>query len=299
MALAKQKKSKKGLIIGIIAGVIVIGLIAAQMLLPKQSKYTDVTVKKATIETYYTFSGSVDSKNKQNVMASNVMQISEINVNEGEKVEKDTVLFTTSQGNEIKSQISGTISKIYVQQDQQVMSGTQLCDIYDFDNLQISVKVDEHDLNSIAKGKKVSISIDALNKEMTGLVSSISSTAINENGIAYFPAVIDLPKDNSIKVGMTAEAKILNKQAKDVLSIPVKALQFDTDDKPYVLIKQEKGAPVKKYVKVGINDGKTVEITEGLKEGQVVSYIPIDSNSNNNRNNGRMDGMVSPGRMNR
>ncbi|HBI02848.1 MAG TPA: RND transporter [Paenibacillaceae bacterium] len=299
MALAKQKKGKKGLVIGIIAGVIIIGLIATQILLPKQNKYTDVTVKKATIETYYTFSGSVDSKYKQNVMASNVMQISEINVNEGEKVEKDTVLFTTSQGNEIKSQIVGTISKIYVEQDQQVMSGTQLCDIYDFDNLQISVKVDEHDLNGIAKGKTVSVSIDALNKEMTGSVSSISSTAINENGIAYFSAVIDLPKDNSIKVGMTAEAKILNKQAKDVLSIPVKALQFDTDDKPYVLIKQEKGAPVKKYVKVGINDGKTVEITEGLKEGQVVSYIPIESNSNNNRNNGRMGGMVSPGRMNR
>jgi len=279
MALAKKKKSKKGIIIGIIIAVVIIGLFAVPALMPKPSVYTDVTVTKANIETYYTFSGSVESKNSQNVMASSVLQISGIKVNEGEKVKKDTVLFTTSQGGEIKSQIAGTVSKIYVEKDQQVMAGTPLCDIYDFDNLQTTVKVDEYDLSCISIDKEVTVTINSLNKEITGTVLSVSDTATNQNGVSYFTAVIDLPKDSAIKVGMTAEARILNKKVTDVLTIPMKALKFDDNDKPYVLLKQVKGIPAQRYVKVGINDGKTVEITDGLTDGQVISYIPVSSTS--------------------
>jgi HlyD family secretion protein len=279
MALAKKKKSKKGIVIGIIIAVVIIGLFAVPALMPKPSVYTDVTVTKANIETYYTFSGSVESKNSQNVMASSVLQISGIKVNEGEKVKKDTVLFTTSQGGEIKSQIAGTVSKIYVEKDQQVMAGTPLCDIYDFDNLQTTVKVDEYDLSCISIDKEVTVTINSLNKEITGTVLSVSDTATNQNGVSYFTAVIDLPKDSAIKVGMTAEARILNKKVTDVLTIPMKALKFDDNDKPYVLLKQVKGIPAQRYVKVGINDGKTVEITDGLTDGQVISYIPVSSTS--------------------
>ena len=279
MALAKKKKSKKGIVIGIIIAVVIIGLFAVPALMPKPSVYTDVTVTKANIETYYTFSGSVESKNSQNVMASSVLQISGIKVNEGEKVKKDTVLFTTSQGGEIKSQIAGTVSKIYVEKDQQVMAGTPLCDIYDFDNLQTTVKVDEYDLSCISIDKEVTVTINSLNKEITGTVLSVSDTATNQNGVSYFTAVIDLPKDSAIKVGMTAEARILNKKVTDVLTIPMKALMFDDNDKPYVLLKQVKGTPAQRYVKVGINDGKTVEITDGLTDGQVISYIPVSSTS--------------------
>ncbi len=268
-----KKKSKKGLIIGIIIALVALAMLAP-MLMPKPSMYSQVSVTKASIETYYTFSGSVASKNTQNVMASSVMQISEIKVNEGDKINKDTVLFKTAQGQEIKSQIAGTVSKIYAKKDQLVLAGTPLFDIYDFDNLQISVKVDEYDLKSIAKDKEVAVTIGAIDKQITGKVASVSDTAINQNGVAYFMAVIDLPKDEAVKVGMTAEAKILNKQAKDVLSIPMKALQFDENDKSYVLIKQEKGDPTKQFVEVGINDGKTVQITQGLSEGQIVVYIP-------------------------
>jgi len=282
MALIKKKKKKSGLIVGIIIGVLVIGFIASQILLPKPSIYDEATVTKSNIETYYTFSGSVESKNSQNVMASSIIQISDIKVAEGDYVEKDDVLFKTSQGAEIKAQISGTVSKIYVKEDQQVMSGSPLCDIYDFDNLQISVKVDEYDLSSISEGKEVSITIGALDKTIIGTVSSISDTATSQQGVAYFSAVIDLPKDETIKVGMTAEAKILNKQALDVLTIPVAALQFDDKDNAYVLVQDENKATVKQSVTLGINDGITAEITGGLTEGQVVYYVKTDSSSTKN-----------------
>ena len=278
MAITRKKKSKKGLIIGISA-LVIAGFIGVHMLKPRTSQYTDVTVKKASIETYYSFSGSVASENTQNVMANSMMQISKVKYKENDVVKKDAVLFTTSSGQQIKSQIAGTVSKIYVEQDQTVSAGAKLCDIIDFNNLQVEVKVDEYDLQSISEGKAVSVNINSLNKEVTGKVSSVSDTATNDNGVAYFTAVVNLPKDDAIKVGMTAEVKILNQQADNVLTLPMKALQFDSENKPYVLIKSEKGLPVKQYVTMGINDGVTVGITEGVAEGQTISYIPVTNST--------------------
>lgn len=282
MSLGKKKKSKAGLILALVLGAGILALGAFLIFRPNAATLNSATVTKASIETYYTFSGNIASKNMQNVMASSVLQISELNVQEGDRVEKDTVLFKTSQGQEIKAQIAGTVSKIYVEADQQVMAGAQLCDIYDFDSLKVTVKVDEYDLSSIAKDKEVAVSIGALDKTLTGTVSSISDTATTQQGVAYFSAVIDLPKDEAIKVGMTAEAKILNKQVADVLTIPMKAISFDDLDNPYVLVKDANGATKNQSIKVGLNDGKLVEITEGLTEGQTIYYAPPSKSSNQN-----------------
>jgi multidrug efflux pump subunit AcrA (membrane-fusion protein) len=284
-----KKKSKSGLVIGIVATVVVVGLIVVPMITNKGKIYTEQAVKKDSINTYYTFSGNVESKNTQNMMAEKIMQISDIKIAEGNKVAKDDIIFKTSQGDEIKAKVAGTISKIYVEEDESVMAGAKLCDIIDFDNLKVTVKVDEYDLSSIAKDKEVSVTIGAIDKEITGKVSSVSDTAINENGVAYFTATLDLTVEKDIKVGMSAEAKILNKSANNVLTVSMKTLQFDENDKPYVYIKGDKDVPTKRVVKIGINDGKTIEIAEGLTEGQTIMYLKSTSSDNSD-----MGGMVPP-----
>lgn len=55
----------------------------------KQDIYSEETVKKGSIETYYIFSGNVESKDTQNIISEKIMQISDIKVSEGDKVEKD------------------------------------------------------------------------------------------------------------------------------------------------------------------------------------------------------------------
>ncbi|MGH4120599.1 efflux RND transporter periplasmic adaptor subunit [Clostridium sp.] len=289
-----KKKSKSGLVIGIVVAVVIVGLIVIPMITNKANLYTEQTVKKDSINTYYTFSGNVESKNTQNVMAEKIMQISDIKIKEGNKVAKDDILFKTSQGDEIKAKVAGTISKINVDEDESVMAGAKLCDIIDFDNLKVTVKVDEYDLSSIEKDKEVSVTIGAINKEITGKVSSVSDTAINENGVAYFTATLDLTVEKDIKVGMSAEAKILNKSANNVLTVSMKTLQFDENDKPYVYIKGDKEIPTKRAVKIGINDGKTIEIVEGLTEGQTIMYLKSTSSSDNSGRGGVVPPM--PGR---
>ena len=150
----KNKQSKKGLLMGISIAAAVLLLIAGLKLMLRSGtdNYLSATVTKETIETYYTFTGNVDSSNTQNVMAEKILQISQINVSEGDKVTTDDVIFVATDGTEVKSKIEGTINKIFVEVDQQVMSGGQLCQIIDLENLEVSVRVDEYDLSCIEIG---------------------------------------------------------------------------------------------------------------------------------------------------
>lgn len=281
MVAAKGKKSKTGLALVVLAVIAALVVVLIPRVLGQGSTagYESASVSKGTVETFYTFTGSVNSKSTQSVMAENIMQISEIKVSEGDKVYKDDVLFIGADAAEVRAKIDGTVSNIKVEVDEQVMSGALLCEIYDFDNLQVSVKVDEYDLPSIQADATIEVSIPALEKEISGSVAHISDTAINQNGVAFFTAELNLEKDSAIKVGMTAEARILQEQAKDVLTIPVKALMFDDENNPYVYTKGDKNAMIKTTLTVGINDGKIAEITSGLRSGDTVYYTSENAKS--------------------
>lgn len=273
MANRAKKKSKAGWIIGIIIVALVAAAVAAPLIIGGKGNYLTVAAAKGDIETNYTFTGNVESKNSQFVMSEKMYQISSVKIEEGDKVKVDDVLFVTTQDEKIKAKTAGTVLKVYVADDDSVMAGTKLCDIVDLDNLQIVIKVDEYDLSSIKKDKEVSVNIGAIDKTITGKIASVSYTAANQNGVAYFTANVDLKKDEAVKVGMTAEARILNKKVTDVVTIPIKTLLFDEDDKPYVLTKSDdKAPPAKTFLTLGINDGKIVEVKSGLTTGQEILY---------------------------
>src|ERR1035437_6479130 len=98
-------------------------------------------------------------------------------------------------------------------------AGTKLADIVDLDALQVTVKVDEYDLPAIALNKDVEVTVNAINKTINGKISKISKTAVVQNGVAYFTAVINLGKDADIKVGMSCDAKLINQQVTNVVTI--------------------------------------------------------------------------------
>lgn len=274
MAMTRKKSSNKGWIVGVGLGLLAIAVVAVPMLGPKDEtrNYRSATVSKETIETFYTFTGSVKSRNTQAVMAEKILQIAEIKAVEGAKVIKGDVLFVASDKSEVKAKIDGTVSAIHVEADEQVMSGALLCDIIDFEHLQVSVRVDEYDLDAIAEGDTIDVTINALDKDVTGTVASLSDTAVNQNGVSFFTATVDLEQDEEIKIGMTAEARIQNEESVDALTLPMKALMFDEENNPYVYSRNQDGTMTKTAVIVGIQNGKTAEVTNGVRDGETVYY---------------------------
>lgn len=270
MSANKKKKSKKKIFIGLIV-VIVIGMLALPILFRKgNSNYTEVIPQKGDITTYYSFSGSVEAKNRQSVLADRIMQIKDIKVEVGQVVKKDDVLIVTSTGEKIKSNIDGEISNIYVEENAQVMSGGKLMDVVDYSNLQLKVQVDEYDLSAVKKDKEALITIHAISKDVPGKIVEVSKEGTYLNGVTFFTATISLEKNEAIRIGMSAEARMINQSVKNVIDIPMSSISFDDNNKPYVYIKDENGNAVRKEPAIGINDGVIAEVKSGISMSDTI-----------------------------
>ncbi|MHB8128309.1 MAG: efflux RND transporter periplasmic adaptor subunit [Mobilitalea sp.] len=271
MRSKKRSKIKKWITISIVI-IVVVGLGAAFLMRPTPTRYESVAAETGDITTYYSFSGNIATKNRQTVISEKVMQISEIVMSEGDKVEEGDVLMKSTTGDEIVAKISGEIVNLNVEENAQVMTGIKLLEIVDYSDLEISVKVDEYDISAIEVGKETSVTIGAIDKELTGTISSISKEGQVLNGITFFIATIDLEPDDSLRVGMSAEVKLTSNQAIGVVTLPMTTIQFDENNNPYVLKKDENGTIVNTEITTGINDSSTVEVTSGVTNAEDIYY---------------------------
>ena len=172
---------------------------------------------------------------------------------------------------EVKAEFSGEITAIHIKDGDNVMKGTPTVDIADFTEMIATVKVDEYDMSAMSEGKEVTCTVDALDKTFDGVVDRISKTAVTQAGISYYEADVIISSDGTLLEGMSVEVKALNKNVENATTISMKALQFDNENKPFVYVK-EKGKLTQRYVTIGVNDGLTVEIKEGIIEGETVYY---------------------------
>lgn len=173
---------------------------------------------------------------------------------------------------EVTAKIKGEVTKIYADENTALMAGTQVLDIVDYDSLQAVVKVDEYDLGAIEEGKSVRVLVSALDREVEGVVRRLTQETDVIKNITYFKAKIALPNDPQLLEGMSVEAQALNQSVSGAVTISMKALQFDNENKPYVYVIDNDKKITTRPVTIGINDGLSVEIKEGLSEGESVYY---------------------------
>jgi HlyD family secretion protein len=170
----------------------------------------------------------------------------------------------------VTAEISGEVNDIYAKENQTVTMGSPIMNIVNYDQLEVTVKVDEYDLAAISVGKEVSLTVSALDIEVKGTVEKVSKQATVVNGVSFFPTKIAIESNENLRVGMSTEIKILNQYAADATTISMKALQFDNENQPFIYYRDEEDKVATRKVKTGINDGTTVQILEGLSPGDII-----------------------------
>lgn len=91
------------------------------------------------------------------------------------------------------------------------------------------------------------------------------STDEEESGsMAYYTVLISFPNDGTVKPGMSANSVITISERKDVLALPVEAVQFDENGEPFVEVADGKKTK-KQPVVLGESDAMNVEITDGIR----------------------------------
>ncbi len=170
----------------------------------------------------------------------------------------------------VTAKVDGVVNKINFKEDELIVMCSTVMDVVSLANFKATINVDEFDMSAISLGKQVELTIDGLDKTVKGTITNVSSSSVSTSGISYFTAEISVNNEAGLYDGMSVEAKVMNKQVKDAIIIPMKAVDFDSVNRAYVNCLDMDGNMSKKFVTVGINDGIMIEIKDGIKEGDTV-----------------------------
>ena len=137
---------------------------------------------------------------------------------------------------------------------------------------QVTANVVESDVATIQLGQGASVTVGAINADLTGSVTAIAPVAESStsNGVVSYAVTVALnaPPAN-LKPGMTADITITTASASGVLAVPAAAIR-GTSDAYTVLVLTAAGTPQAQPVTVGLMTSSLVEIKSGLNAGDVV-----------------------------
>jgi HlyD family secretion protein len=187
----------------------------------------------------------------------------------------------------IRSPVDGVVISRNVDVGQTVAASFQAPVLFtiarDLRKMEVNVAVDEADVGRVQTGQKMRFTVDAFPGErfMAQVTQIRKAPQTNNNVVTYsVMATLDNP-DLKLLPGMTASARILTEERKDVLKLPNEALRFrpvQADGTPIKLevrgreegpgipgrvwvLKDGQPAPIS--VRLGVSDGKNTEMLKG------------------------------------
>ncbi len=141
------------------------------------------------------------------------------------------------------------------------------------DRLIVKAQVDETDIGEVKIGEKVQVVLDAYPKnKILGQVDHIAYEAQIVNNVTVYQVDVVVEKiPDFMRSGMTANVTFLVAQKENVLIIPFAAVRQEKKE-TFVTVAnpQDLKKTISKEVKLGLNDGKNVEVLSGLNEGETV-----------------------------
>ena len=273
----KQGKKRRRIWPWILIGLIVIAL--AIFLITSANRlrgaYSEAKATVRDVSTYYSFSGNLTPVEDKLQTAKEQGKIKEIFVSKGDTVEIGDALLRLTDGTRVYALSAGTIESLEVEKEDTLAPGSPICRIVDYSTLEVSVDVDEYDVDALTVGKQASILINALGESMPATVSEIANDATVLGGVSYYQVKMTLPAVGGVKSGMSVEATVLKEQALGALCAPVSAISYDEDNAPYAMVMRE-GEIVSVPLELGVSDGQYVQVKSGLSDGETIYYTKDD-----------------------
>jgi len=279
----KKKSKKTFIILGIIAVLIIVGLVGFNNLRSSAQKKlvasaTIIQVEKSDLIIYSFAKGKIVSAETTTYSFNGSLSSNLISL--GDKVVKGTDLGKyvnmMNQTKLIESKVSGIVTQV-------PSSFNNAWVISDADKLQMSVQISEKDIAKIILDQQAFVYIDALKITVEGKVTEINYLGNTTSDYTTYTVTISFDKaDQPIFLGMTGSGKIEINANRDVLVVPVEAL-IEVNGMYYLLDKawlDNLTKPQSDYyieVTVGAADINFAQVSaEGLENKEVV-ILPSDT----------------------
>lgn len=184
---------------------------------------------------------------------------------------------TASKMVKVLAPISGFVTKVNVRESDDVKKETLLATIADLSQLKGSIQISESDISDVIKGTKAIAEWQGIAVE--GKVTQVD-LAMNPMTQAFNADVVFDNKNQKLKAGVTADITLVGTNLNEVVILERKDIVFN-GSQPFIFAVNN-GVAKKKQVKIGKNNGLTVEILEGIELGdQIVTegIINLEDNS--------------------
>lgn len=240
-----------------------------------QQSLKQEAAQKRDIVTYYSFEGNLIPVTDKVQTAKESLKVKEVYVAEGDRVEEGDALLRGTDGTRVLAAYTGTVETLFAEADDPLQPGSQVCRIVDWDHLEVSVNVDEYDIDALSVGKEGTVYLNALDAAVPGKVTEIGREAVSQGGVSFYPVKFGVDAVPNVRSGMSVEVQVLNRQALDAVSLPLTAISYDEYNKPYVLLADGEGYR-QQEITLGVSDGRNVEVLTGLADGETVYYLSND-----------------------
>jgi len=176
---------------------------------------------------------------------------------------------------EIISPIDGKIGKVDMKLGEAVTAGTSVISIEPTSTTyEVVVNVPESDVAHLVLGDTATVTFDAFGSDVifTGTISSLDRSEKLIEGVVYYEArlaIVDGPRMNDLRNGMSADVTVLTDTKTNVLTVPTRAI-LENLGKKIVRVLVD-GNITEKEVVTGLRgDDGISEILSGLNAGDVV-----------------------------
>lgn len=175
----------------------------------------------------------------------------------------------------IRSTITGLILDIPVKVGNSVIlantfnDGTTIATVANMNDLIFRGNIDETEVGRLSTGMTMKITIGALQDlKFDARLEYIAPKATDQNGANQFEikAAVKVTGGKNIRSGYSANAEIVLAQARNVLTIPESAIEFEGEDTYVYIVKGEGDEKTyeRRKVTTGLSDGINIEIKKGL-----------------------------------
>jgi membrane fusion protein (multidrug efflux system) len=174
---------------------------------------------------------------------------------------------------EIRAPFSGLLVARYVQLAEQISVGGALFRLSDFDPLLCTIQVPEREIARLQVKQRAFIQTETWPGEQFA-ASVLRIRPVIESASGTVRVTLEVEGDLRLRPGMFAKVFVEVEQHQDTLVIPKAALSLESlGDSVFVV---EEGIARRRGVVLGFREGDTVEVTEGLVEGEQVVSVGQD-----------------------
>jgi multidrug efflux pump subunit AcrA (membrane-fusion protein) len=170
---------------------------------------------------------------------------------------------------EIRSPISGVVTDRPLFPGENANTGSPLITVMDTSSLLAKVHLSQIVAQRLHLGDRAAVAVPGIDNPVTGTVTLLSP-AVDPGSTTVEVWIRVENEDGKYKAGTPVRVAIAGRAVPRAVKIPLEAVFTAEDGSKSVMIVNGDGTAHKVAVQTGINDGKDVQVTEGLNGSEMV-----------------------------